>query len=289
MKTLVYLESPFQILSYYYAFGDNSNHILFVRLNNEPNNENQIKKTCQRLLTKPQITYLTISQKKTITYINLINLLIKKYKVNNLIVGDARSKVVKLLLKITPRKHSTLVDDGAYLITDEIDTKQFKEIRTLLDKELIKNNEGIYKFTELPKVNKISSIDNLFIGQPLSELKIIERNLYMDILRNYRKANPGQCAYITHRRETLDNKSQLESMGYHVITLETPVELYLIDEGMPRIKMTTFYSTAIINAKRMNPALRCESINITSLLNQTNATRLSKVYELINNYGIVLC
>jgi len=88
-----------------------------------------------------------------------------------------------------------------------------------------------------------------FLGQPLVEDGYLAQEDYLAALTNIVKHYAGQnILYLTHRREAKANVEAIREMGICVGRFDLPIEVQMLNEGMPA-ELSSFFSSALDNSR----------------------------------------
>ena len=100
---------------------------------------------------------------------------------------------------------------------------------------------------------KINKNEVIVIGSPYAEDNILEKAKYHDFyLKKIKERHfDKQLIYISHRRETAENLAEIKRLGFEPLSLNEPIELYLLQKNELPAVITGFYSAAILNLKKI--------------------------------------
>mgnify|MGYP001604586890 FL=1 len=88
-----------------------------------------------------------------------------------------------------------------------------------------------------------------FLGQPLVEDGYLAQENYLAALTKIVKYYAGQnILYLTHRREAKANVEAIREMGICVGRFDLPIEVQMLNEGMPS-ELSSFFSSALDNSR----------------------------------------
>jgi len=265
MKSLLFIESPLQLLNAYEAVKKYSiiEYEIIVRLSKVVQNDEQIKYVIDKLNIQ-NIKYITIGIKNR-NFLDYLQLFYYKYiyKVSNdidkIFIGNYDSGFLNLIMKKTEKEKIILLDDGAKTIDIQ---KKFTDIKnynlfTMYDFQAYKNQEIVKNdFTRLQtnlQQLKINQEQILFLGLKLSEIGIVTQEYYIEqIIRIASFYKDKKLVYISHRGETKIKLNKLKTIkNLEIIQLNYPVELYgLYNDDIP-YKVASFYSTALLTMKNI--------------------------------------
>jgi hypothetical protein len=230
--------------------------------------------------------------------------------VDKLFFGEYRSVFTNHIVNCFHPEKNYLVDDGMAVLSyskfhennslNKIKHRLFGYQTTLIkhdfftlfdlqNKKVIRNN---FYHAKSKIVAKPTKNQCLFIGQPLVELGIVNRNYYKKYLSDIVKYLDGtELIYALHRRNDMDWIRELaDELDFKYIRYDTPLELALINSDyLPKIIATSF-STAIYTLKLLFEDIEAISIEInTDEIHTTYSSWLNiKEYNSeFNSIGII--
>ena len=252
MNNLVIISSQFQLINSIELIkkefnNQDFNAVVFIHNNNHLYQiESLAKKNNIKILFK-------VRYRKILQYFFLIlkSLFIQKF--DKVIIGNCHDNLMQFMLKTLRYNHLYFVDDGNILETLNIKPKinnRFLPVKyfTLFNVDNNKYYDFIYNdYNHIKKSLNIEQVkDNtkiIFIGQPLVEQGLIEKEIFINIFNKIIKRLDRKLLYVLHPRE-LENKF-LELKNISTIRLDKGIESYLISSNMLPSKVIGFYSTAL--------------------------------------------
>lgn len=266
MHYLVYVESPYQLenaIDFIHKGNEDKSAIFIVRDNGNLKQIEQFKFLVKKKCIE-NVYYIKFESSGLVRYLTYpwLMLLLFKYLIMSkaLIVGDARSIVVKPLAKLAEliNRNVILVDDGLYL---------FNYVYQILDKNYI-------LYTSLPIAERISNKKSFlqvitqsheqfnipvvgeesisFIGMKLPEIGFMEESVYI----NYVKCIAGRYShlklnYYAHREESISKLDQVALLGFNIVKPNISIEDYFLEKGGDKGVYISFYSTALANLSKL--------------------------------------
>jgi len=264
MKSLLFIESPFQLLNaneavHRYSLDD---YKIIVRLSNNEKNDEQIIYVIKQLgIENIKYIKINVSNKNIIDYMKLLFYRFRYIfiKVNKVFIGNCESGFLKLVLKQFNKEDIILLDDGAKSIDIQknFNDKENYNLFTMYDlvpyqSQIIENN-NYEKLQQDLKQLEINTNQVLFLGLKLSEIGIVSEEYYLKKIKQIAAYYKNEkILYISHRGETKDKLEKIKSMtNIEVIVLGYPVELYgLYNDNIP-YKVASFYSTALLSMQNI--------------------------------------
>jgi hypothetical protein len=302
-KTLIVIESPLQLLSAYEAIKHYrfSSGVLLVRLSNDIRNDEQISFLLSYLdFNGFSILKLSInSGRKKLQDLLMLSLSyfflpFSKIYFNNIIVGSFKSGFMSLLYKLFPIDNSyIIVDDGTSMI-DLYKYKRFYNARVFTN--FIEDNLSIvtnieknsFEYTK----SLIESSENdvykevVFIGSGISEIGIVSEEHYLDMVSRICLEYTAQglkVKYIPHRAECKNKLERISTIGnLEVYSINYPIELIGVIDGILPTLVASFYSTALITMKGI---YSCDAIAYHfNYQNSECAAEIDGVYNFMRKY-----
>ena len=265
MKSLLFIESPLQLLNAYEAVKEFSlkDYKIVVRFSNILHNDNQIKYLIDKLKIQ-NIEYLKISIKNR-NFLDYIILFYYKYiyrvseDIDIVFIGNYDSGFLNLIISKIDRKKIMLLDDGAKTIdiqekyTDENNYNLFTmyNFKAYKNQVIVKNDfKRLQKNLQQLKVNQEQI---LFLGLKLSEIGVVSEKYYIEqIMKIASFYKDKKIVYISHRGETKTKLNKLNNIqNLKVVQLDYPVELYGLYNDEIAYKIASFYSTALLTMKNI--------------------------------------
>lgn len=257
MSDLAIITSPFQALNMVEYFQEKKPKILVLW------NEKYTLFQIQNTLKYFKLDFEAVE----INYLNLFNLL--KYSRKNfskVAFANIHSIPVLFCLFFFRYESVLVLDDGtqSLLLNEKFNDGFLKNIILQIVKYKI-NKIGINYFSifkSLPVsneklisnnfnfINRIKldiSDENIFIGQPLLELKEIDQDSFFEIITKLK--NKLNFKYIVHRRDSIIKLNKIKSLGIELLHIELPIELHYITKQIIPNKVFSFSSTALFTLK----------------------------------------
>jgi len=265
MKSLVFIESPLQLLNAYEAIEKFSikKYEIVVRLSNIPQNDEHIQYVIDKLNIQ-NINYITIGIENR-NFIDYLQLFYYKYiyeiskDIDKIFIGNYNSGFLNLIIQKTEKEKIILLDDGAKTIDiqkkftdlDNYNLFTMYDFKANKNQEIVKNN-FLRLQNNLQKL-KINQEQILFLGLKLSEIEIVTEKYYIEqIIKITSFYKDKKIVYISHRGEDKAKLEKLQNIqNLEVLQLDYPVELYgLYNEEIP-YQVASFYSTALLTMKNI--------------------------------------
>ncbi len=296
MKSLLFVESPLQLLNAYEAiqYFSLTDYKIFIRYSNNLKNDEQIRFILQKLKIKNSIEFTIKSESKQLS--DYLKLFLWKYRflfktdVDKLFIGNYDSGFLSLIMKQFKKEQIILLDDGAKTLSIQNGFTQnnFYSLFTMYKLEPF-NSQKIYKNEYINISNSLQSLQKdetkvLFLGTKLSESEIITEKYYLDLIHLISKYyKDKKIIYIVHRGESEENLRKIKQ--YKNITvkyLDYPVELYGLYEKEIPSTIASFYSTALYTMKNIyNLEANSFTFDYTS---SKHVNAIKSVYEYYKKY-----
>ncbi len=269
-KTLVVVESPFQLLSAFEAIGyfEVNEYDLFIRINGDERCKQQIINVVELLGFKSSsITFVFIGIKKRklsdyfrfIYYCCFFRLISKRY--NKVFIGNYRSKFLNALSQQFSRKKIIILDDGnvtidvhnKFTLTNNRNIFTMYDLDPFLNQKIFKNEYRILRSIVREKGTRNDLV--CFIGPGVVSAGIIPLENYSEflsiIVKKYKDLGLT-VMYIPHRNESIEEISTIsELVDLSVFSMKLPIEfLGLYEIEMP-FKFCSFYSTALLTMQKI--------------------------------------
>ena len=136
---------------------------------------------------------------------------------------------------------------------------------------------------EQPQNYKIDSSTVYFIGSPLVETGIVEKEYYLQILSNLYKVNKTlKIKYFAHRAESDTNLKEYSHM-FEIIRNHDPFETFICNSNILPKVIISFYSSVLLNLFSKYSMLQFKSIEIESMkliAAPDKKVRIIKLYNL---------
>ncbi|MGD8172516.1 hypothetical protein ACQEXU_12700 [Vibrio sp. TRT 21S02] len=282
---IYYVESPGQIISaieaiYLYK---NNNAKLFVRLNGEKYNDEQIKQTILFYQQKVKIKFEVHFINNLLKFIFTFVLTCRKSK-GKKFVGCHKSKYIKLMSYFTDIKDHYLLDDGIATLIYQ-DKGGHGPLFTCLDikgkprQEVVRHNFNCLK--SIPTKEKVGA--PIFFGAKYVEAGIISLNSYVEILKGLINTK-GNLIYVAHRAEKDENLEIYKSLGVSIVRFRLPSEIELLLRKDKPKEIYGIYSASLITSKIINPKMKVFYIRPSSLLIDKEVEDL--IYSNMKQYNI---
>ncbi len=154
------------------------------------------------------------------------------------------------------------------------------------DEEILINDYGYMRSLSAANAQDTGSV--YFIGSSLSEVGIMEENLYLDYLEKIKRFfNEKEMKYISHRADSLEKLDRIRNeIGLEVISFDIPFELQVSVKGPVPFAIASFYSAVLINCHEMfQYKIKTFSFRIPKeVLSEKNIDSISTVYEYFSGY-----
>ena len=250
-------------------------------------------------------------------YINTVNNL-KKYKYNYIFFARFGS-IQRLIISNTQKNKVYYFDDGTDTITmynnmlipnkiNQLNFRQLARIRFLFNglKINIKDNINLFTYFNLKELrntevvlNKLSFFqvkylsnskeeDSLYIlGQPLSEKKFVNENVYIEYIKKVISSVDKKIIYIPHGGESQSTKiNALVSGDFKILNIDTPIEFYFLQNNIKPTHVVSFFTTAFFTLKLFYPKSIFEKIYISEkhILKKQNDIKIH--YDFLDELGV---
>lgn len=199
-----------------------------------------------------------------------------KYEINSVFIGEYRNQFMRHIANKLP-SNVYLLDDGAAVINvynKLINNESFEgnNIKTLIKRNIFglksKNIKKITFFTayDFPEKENIKIVKNnyislknrmtnsnskdiiFFLGQPLSEKKIMKETDNLKCLKKIREFYGDKVIYyIKHRGESEEKMVKVEELGFIVKRFSTCIEYEMCYGDQIPTSVSSFYSSALIS------------------------------------------
>lgn len=327
MKNLYIVSSPFQCISAIEARTQlelNNDNILITIYYSKDSEENYLQmREIFGLLEWDNIIEIGLEKRKSkfFEYISVINKL-KKYKFNNVFIGHF-SQFQTILLSNLLINNIYSIDDGVITLKlhkDQLNpyikkknnfAKKIKMLRyslvslkTSFDKskinyftmfdiepyygEKIIKNEFIFMREYSSKKTQNNSLA-YFLGQPLYEVGIMQKNDYLRCLKSVKQYYKNQnimIMYIPHRREKdINSLKILEDDYFEVRKLPTAIEVYFLKLNCLPKEVSSFLSTALLSIQNIFK-IETNAFYITKDLLLKKHLSIEELYDEFKNNGV---
>jgi len=125
---------------------------------------------------------------------------------------------------------------------------------TQYDIENKNKNDKIVKYNLEQQKNQIEFDDNsiLILGSSITELEIVHRSLYFNILKRIIDSNHGKSIdYYPHRKENPEKIIMIEKLGINIIRNNLPFENYFLELNRTAHVYYSFYSPVLDNLSKL--------------------------------------
>jgi hypothetical protein len=258
MNNLILISTQFQLLNAVELIDDHLKGQEFkaMLLIKNKNHFNQIKK----IAIKNNIDIISVVKYQTILqYFSLFFQSFKFKKIETLIIGNCQDNLVLFLLKLLKFKNLYAVDDGNIIDTHHIKPnihRQHLPLKFYTIFNLKSNAYYDFLLNDFKKLKKNKSNQTgknsekfFFIGQPLSEQGLIDKESFIRIMEKINNKFHDNIIYILHPSEKEDKF--ISNGKIKTIRLNTSIEDHLISlESLPS-KVVGFYSTALSSLSKI--------------------------------------
>jgi hypothetical protein len=132
----------------------------------------------------------------------------------------------------------------------------------------------------------------IVIGGDYVEVDIIDASRYHQVYLPALRARHAdkKVIYIAHRRETAANLAIIASLGFITLSLNEPIELYLVHKNELPATITGYYSAAILNLKNILPTnIVFEAHRLAGKdVRRISAETLATIYQQFADFGIII-
>lgn len=154
---------------------------------------------------------------------------------------------ITFILRYSGILHRKYLNNISFYTSFDLENICLSKYDTIIKQSFLLNNK-----------NKKYSNELWFIGSPLIENKLMDRNTFNDTIIqvvNYAESKDLKFKYILHRFE--NDKVDLNCMQF-----DSPIEVILDQTDTIPNEVVSFYSSAIINIASMYPYIKCFYINL---------------------------
>jgi len=317
---LFIITSPLQLINAIEArehFNTTNNHLVAIFTEFKSKNKDQIIKLINKNDWDNILEFDIRPVGTTSTFFRQVELvkILKNGSYINVFCGDL-SSIIKLILSNINKKKIYLLDDGATTINRHLNElnsnkkkktstkKIFRQLRFNLlglktalketinmftsykltphaDEQIIHNDLAYFKKTFLLKSNLDENV--YFLGQPLSELGIVDRETYLKYIDTVKKHYLNKkIIYIPHRFEkNIEAIEELQNSSFRVQHIDLPIELEFINTNKYPMQICSFFSSALftLNILYPNAEITAFAINYEDVLKPTSG--MDNVYKYI--------
>lgn len=292
-NNLFLITSPLQLINAIEAkahFKLTSNILVVIFTEHESKNKKQISRLIKDEEWDEVIRFDQRLKNTKSTFLRQIKLvkLLQKKSYDMLFCGDF-SSINKMIIANVEKKKVYLMDDGAVTInrylnelgikysdqkvplkkkvrqwrfnlfglktipTDTINMFTSYNLAPHGNEEIVRNELKYFKETFLAE----AIVDNTvyFLGQPLSEIHVIQRVSYLNYIqaiKNY--YDTKNIVYIPHRAEdVIDDIMAMEDEQFKVVYTELPIELEFITTNRYPLQICSFFSSALFTLNIIYP------------------------------------
>lgn len=261
-NVLIVVESPFQLLCAYEAIHSlKLNYKLIVRLSGHINNDQQLKQMADNLSFSNVIFIKIKTKKDVLSLLNMTIFYIQLYfrQFDYYYFGDYLSGFLKLSSKFINRKKIFLLDDGVATLKIQ---QQFLQNNSPLNLYTVFDIKAMHmqkilkhRFLHLTNHFKNSNIinKNIYIGENLVELSILDAKKYLDIVREVAKESK-ELFYFPHRLSSPDILNEIKKIkNISIVYPDVCIEYYVLKEGILPSKVYSILSTALFTLNILFP------------------------------------
>jgi hypothetical protein len=234
---------------------------------------------------------------------------------NNVFCGDLSSSI-KLIVSNVQKNKVYLLDDGATTINRHLNelsgnTKKKNPPKKILrqlrfnifglktalndtinmftsyklephaDEKIIHNNLTYFKNIFLADTTLDKQV--YFLGQPLSELNIVNRETYLSYINTIRHHYSNQnIIYIPHRFEkNIEEIEKLQNANFTVKHIDLPVELEFINCKTYPMQLCSFFSSALFTLNILYPEASITAFEVEQKDALIDTINIDNVYNYI--------
>jgi len=129
-----------------------------------------------------------------------------------------------------------------------------------------------------------------FLGQPLTKAFEIKASAYLDYMKqikSFYEKKGFYLVYIPHRSEEPTSLKLLDTLicdAFHVLNLNIPFEIYLLQENTNATHVASFFSSALFTTKKLFPAIQIEAFKPP--FNASKRNDIEAIYNIIKKENI---
>ncbi|HAO3411836.1 TPA: hypothetical protein ACP7ST_000270 [Escherichia coli] len=278
---LALVESLLQLKTLDSYSGNNKNNIhLFVRLNGEQKNEEEILNFIKpRACHYSSVQFVSIRRNDKFSLLfNILKLrlfLFCKRKVI-LIIGDPRALWMNMISSFKNVHDVIYLEDGmsTVLFYQTFKPKYPHKHYKLVTRLKLDGNAFLSLIPLEVKKNTVMRIDNdvaLFIGMPMIENNALSKKKYLSylhkIIMSLKNMKITKFYYAPHRYENENNFYLYENLGFHMLHTDCAIEDYLNSKNIIPAVYASFYSTALLQIDTLfyGVSVICYVINVEEL------------------------
>ena len=275
-KTLIVVEAPFQLLTALEAIKYfNLNCTIYVRLNNNKVNDDQILNIISNCYYKKKIKTFLLRKYKLSLYfyfeiIKLVYLLFTELRDKDVIIlGNIESLIFKLL-NYFPREFLFIIcDDGLKLLTCN-HVNKFYPFFTFIPSQSFPYRKVYnynFKFSEINFEVDINGSDFVgFIGDKFVDNEIVSYEEYILIIKKILhrlQLSNDKVIYFPHRGESYNNvKRVCQALRIKYLQLDMPLELVFNKLSNNILYYIGFFSTCLYTSTLIHPFYKNRNISV---------------------------
>lgn len=242
-----------------YSEGNKNSIHLFVRLNGERKNEEEILNFIKpRAHHYSSVQFLNIRRNdKFCLLFNILKLrlfLLGKKEIT-LVIGDPRALWMNIISSFKNIYDVIYLEDGmsTVLFYKTFKPKYLHKNYKLVTRLNLNGNAFLSLIPLEIKKNAVIQVDNnaaLFIGMPMIENNALSKNTYLSYLYktivSLKSMKITKFYYAPHRYEKENNFYLYENLGFHMLHPDCAIEDYLNSKDIIPGVYASFYSTALL-------------------------------------------
>ncbi len=298
MKALFFVESPLQLLNAVEAinFFSIESFKIILRLSGAVRSDKQLLSILGLLGIEPKVVSIVKIKIEKRSIIDVLKMLFYCgryifFKIDFVFIGNVESGFLKRVKKQFSKPQIIYLDDGTKTLTlrgeSVINEMTLFSIFDMPYKSIYLNTYTVLKRKVKKKSYVLQEAQILFLGQKLTELNILSKSKYVNIIKGFAKENfRKSITYVTHRGEDLTKLDEIRQIvNVDVVELDYPVELYAFYNKQVPFRAVSFYSTALYTMKIIY-GIEAESIRI-KVLDPVIQQNIDAVYSYFYENGIV--
>ncbi len=242
-----------------------------------------------------------------------------KYKgcVNRYFYGEFRSLAMTVLSRSLSPDETILLDDGAYTIAAQLrfikkgiaafnaDNIEGRILAKLLNIDYHTNHaphlfsffdfrgmlvEGQVNYHQ-PKLKSVPKLDDeavYYFGSKFSEASILVAEDELAVAKAIKaKYSEKRCFYLPHRDETKQKLATLSAMGFEILSLGKPAEVFFDETDVMPGTLVSCYSTVLYSCYSRFNGIDLVAVDIRHLIsNELIRNNASTVYEYYKQLSI---
>ncbi len=172
-----------------------------------------------------------------------------------------------------------------YKINQDINFFTTFDIKSIPHIKVIQHDFHYLKLKKLKNCKKDNCI--YLLGQNLSEIKFMKKEVYLKYLKNIKKAYKEDIIYIPHRSEEITSEYDfLIDDTFKIQHSKGPIEATLINENIyPKI-IISFVSSALFNLDKIFSDTDIYAVKIDPNDLISNKSVIESCYDFFNNTGV---